>query len=520
MGAEREEDGMDLHETKFNSHAWFDKRSKQRELVEDSHNFSRNGLMTEYDLNMRFIHVFLTAALLLLNSTANGQQQSFQNLTVDGDARRYLLYLPTNFDPAENLPVMMWFHGGGGNANGGTVRSGFPIVGQHRTVHRGVCRSIPDVLEGCTCWGYDLGGETNGNYEKDLAYASAVVDDLVASYNADARRIYAGGYSMGGSLCGIWRVPRATNLPRWPQWPPACTATPLTTCSTGSPTVICHILGTADFYAPYDGASWVASVNEQNDFWVNKNQSETTPEVVNLGGGVTRYTWGPEWVVTASNISAGKVADMMSLALHLRQSGILFPPTTLTGKLGAAVLDHVVSSMAVARWNCPRIAPPVVAPATPVILAIRSRVLNQPPPRAALVQVVPLLSPESCASSGGSFTGLGSVCETGCEPGACCLGDYLCDSGPRGLHFGWWHLWWWCMYEEFVLRLDPRRCGWRRRCRLQRLGAGPWRLGHLLWLPRRLGRRWCGGAQRPPGRPLQLVVTDAFPIFSSHPIAF
>jgi len=39
-GAERDEDGMDLYETKFNSHAWFDKRSKQRELVEDSHNFS------------------------------------------------------------------------------------------------------------------------------------------------------------------------------------------------------------------------------------------------------------------------------------------------------------------------------------------------------------------------------------------------------------------------------------------------------------------------------------------------
>ena len=37
--AEREEDGMDLHETQHNSHAWFDKRSKQRELVEDSHNF-------------------------------------------------------------------------------------------------------------------------------------------------------------------------------------------------------------------------------------------------------------------------------------------------------------------------------------------------------------------------------------------------------------------------------------------------------------------------------------------------
>ena len=80
---------------------------------------------------------------------------------------------------------------------------------------------------------------------------------------------------------------------------------------------------------------------------------------------------------------------MTFLALHLLQSGILFPPTTLTGKLGAAVPDPVVSSMAAARWNCPRIARPVVAPATPVILAIRSRVPSPPPAHAVLVQVVP-----------------------------------------------------------------------------------------------------------------------------------
>ena len=67
---------------------------------------------------MRFTRFFFVGVLLLLGSPANGQQQSFQNLTVNGEARRYLLYLPSNFDPAENLPVMMWFHAGGGNIDG------------------------------------------------------------------------------------------------------------------------------------------------------------------------------------------------------------------------------------------------------------------------------------------------------------------------------------------------------------------------------------------------------------------
>lgn len=89
------------------------------------------------------------------------------------------------------------------------------------------------------------------------------------------------------------------------------------------------------------------------------------------------------------NTSEDKMGGTTFLVLPRPQSGILFPPTTLTGKLDAVVPDHVVSSMAVARWNCPRIVPPVVVPATPVIRVIRSLVQSQPQVRAALVQVVP-----------------------------------------------------------------------------------------------------------------------------------
>ena len=42
-GAEREEDGMDLHETQLNSHAWFDKRSKQRNWLKIPITFLKCG---------------------------------------------------------------------------------------------------------------------------------------------------------------------------------------------------------------------------------------------------------------------------------------------------------------------------------------------------------------------------------------------------------------------------------------------------------------------------------------------
>ncbi|MEO1371631.1 MAG: hypothetical protein AAFU75_04065, partial [Planctomycetota bacterium] len=50
---------------------------------------------------MRYTQFFVALSLLLLSAPVAGQQQSFQNLTVNGEARRYLLYLPSNFDPVE-----------------------------------------------------------------------------------------------------------------------------------------------------------------------------------------------------------------------------------------------------------------------------------------------------------------------------------------------------------------------------------------------------------------------------------
>ena len=44
------------------------------------------------------------------------QNVSDQSITVDGLERSYVLVLPDDLQPGERLPVMIWTHGGGGNA--------------------------------------------------------------------------------------------------------------------------------------------------------------------------------------------------------------------------------------------------------------------------------------------------------------------------------------------------------------------------------------------------------------------
>ena len=236
------------------------------------------------------ILVGLTTLVCVCGSAS--AQQSYRQLNVDGQSRRYLIYLPEKFNASEQLPVMMWFHGGGGNAAGAIFEADFRSLADDRRFILVYPEAEPDVLEGCRCWGYDSGaGEANGSYESDLAYSSAMIDDLVATYNADRDRVYAGGYSMGGSF--VWDLAVAKSDEFAAIAPVAASMYMWTYESAGPalPTAVCHILGTSDFYAPYNGSSWAPSVAQQNAFWVEKNGSVTPPETTSLGGGVTRYTW-------------------------------------------------------------------------------------------------------------------------------------------------------------------------------------------------------------------------------------
>ena len=61
-----------------------------------------------------FIRALAVSSVLVCSSSLFAQQQFTRAITVDGLNREYLIYLPTNFQESENMPVMMWHHGGGG----------------------------------------------------------------------------------------------------------------------------------------------------------------------------------------------------------------------------------------------------------------------------------------------------------------------------------------------------------------------------------------------------------------------
>lgn len=133
--------------------------------------------------------------------------------------RAFDLYVPPGWDGVTPLPVVVDFHGGGGDRQG--ARKGTCPDGDEASVdcldavagRLGVAVVYPDgtstpVFKGTRTWN---AGGGQGGYQcvsgvackgdvDDLAYVDDLLDELAATIPVDASRVYATGLSNGGAM--------------------------------------------------------------------------------------------------------------------------------------------------------------------------------------------------------------------------------------------------------------------------------------------------------------------------------
>jgi len=172
-------------------------------------------------------------------------------LTYDGRERSYIVHVPPGYDPARPTPVVLVFHGGGGNAENARMMTGFDAgadaAGFIVVYPNGTGRRSDRLLtwNGGRCCGYAM--EQNVD---DVGFVRALLADLGPVANVDARRIYATGMSNGAIMsyrlaCELADVVAAIGLVAATQNLDACTPS--------RPAPVLHIHGDADIHAPYAG---------------------------------------------------------------------------------------------------------------------------------------------------------------------------------------------------------------------------------------------------------------------------
>jgi len=204
-------------------------------------------------------------------------------LMVDGRTRDYFVHVPIGYDGQTPVPVVFVLHGATQSAASAERMSGMSEKADHENflavypTGTGRIKSVPTWNSGACC-GYAM-----ENHVDDVAFFSALIDELEQDYSVDPKRIYATGISNGGmmsyrlacelsdKIAAIAPVEGAQDLP----------------CHPASRVSVMIFHGTADHLVPYDGGSTPfqlvskrsdTSVAETVEFWSKRDGCAATPQ--------------------------------------------------------------------------------------------------------------------------------------------------------------------------------------------------------------------------------------------------
>ena len=199
-----------------------------------------------------------------------------QTLVHDGMNREYIIYVPNSYDGTYAVPLLLNFHGSGGSASQFMQEADMRSLAEADTFilvyPQGSC------LDGSSHWNPCPTGGDNKSTADDVGFVEAMISEISSQYNLDMERIYAAGYSNGGMM--------AYGLANYKSDLIAAVASvsgTMLNCTgpTSHPMPVVHLHGTSDGVVSYNGSNDWNSVQSTLDYWINFNNTVSTP-IVNI----------------------------------------------------------------------------------------------------------------------------------------------------------------------------------------------------------------------------------------------
>ncbi|MCH1533449.1 MAG: hypothetical protein L7S65_00675, partial [Schleiferiaceae bacterium] len=234
-----------------------------------------------------FFLALAAAALVLTNCNRNSggknppssldmYEVSFQ---YDGLNRSAHVHIPENYDSSFALPVVLNFHGYGGNAAAHAATTGMTATSdsfQFLLVY-----PQGSLLGNDPHWNNALPGPDNKSDAEDLGFTSELLRLLDSAFLIDRERVYACGYSNGGMMSyalGCYlnnEIAAVASIS-------GCLGDTTETCELQHPTAALNIHGTNDDVVAYDGGSEIISAPDAVAFWAAQNNAQTPPPITQV----------------------------------------------------------------------------------------------------------------------------------------------------------------------------------------------------------------------------------------------
>lgn len=213
-----------------------------------------------------------------------------------GRERTYLLHVPPQYDGKKALPLVLFFHGGGGNAKHGAANYGW----KEKADEKGFIVAYPNGTGPIPTWNVPHGcGSAHRNNIDDVGFVRALLKELQSKLQIDSNRIFVTGMSNGGMLSHRLAAELSDQI---------AAAAPVAGCIGGkenanetekriqqpaNPVAMLIVHGKEDKNVPYDGgrAQGVEpnridiSTADGVQFWVKANKCEPTAKKETSHGG-------------------------------------------------------------------------------------------------------------------------------------------------------------------------------------------------------------------------------------------
>jgi polyhydroxybutyrate depolymerase len=244
---------------------------------------------------MQHLFILITTTFLLIsckkdnNSTPPADKPSelkTVNLTVDGNPRSFIVYLPTGYNNAGKMPLIFAIHGGSGTPEGMINIANFKTIADRDKV----VLVYPAGIQ--KNWNDGRPTTSNQLGINDVSFFNQLCDYTINNYSVDGTKIYATGISNGGfmsSRLGCELSNRIAAIAVDAATIEATTIAP--NCNPGRPVPAIYIHGTSDPLVPFTGGQMTAggtaggtvlSHFQAIDKWVTINGCNSTPTITDL----------------------------------------------------------------------------------------------------------------------------------------------------------------------------------------------------------------------------------------------
>lgn len=202
-----------------------------------------------------------------------------KTLRVGGLERSYVLYVPTGLRPRHPTPLVLAFHGGGGNPRKFARLTKLHYLAETEGFLLAYPAGTGRLKRRALSW--NAGGESRKDWPElhrvdDVGFVGSLIDELSRVYSIDRRRIFAIGSSKGGMLAYDLACKMSETFAAV-----AVVAGSMITrhCAPRHPVAIYHVHGGNDENVPLRGGAgrltarghvW-APVEEGLDFWRRHN---------------------------------------------------------------------------------------------------------------------------------------------------------------------------------------------------------------------------------------------------------